>query len=124
MTNVHPLFVSIFRAYGVAPVERLRALDHDSAEDDARSEPSTDGAVPFGDDYAGEKSGDVRKSETVFDRSRHPKAEGRFDSARPLLTPTEDDEEERCRGCGTTREQHDHCRAPCPFDDCPFKETK
>lgn len=53
MTNVHPLFVSIFRAYGVAPA---------------------------------------------------------------------DEEEERCPGCGTTREQHKHCEAPCPFDGCPFKE--
>lgn len=53
MTNVHPLFVSIFRAYGVAPA---------------------------------------------------------------------DEEEERCQGCGTTREQHKHCEAPCPFEDCPFKD--
>lgn len=80
MTSPHPMFVSIFRAYGVAPVERLRALDHDSAEDDALPVPSTDGGVPFGD--------------------------------------------ETCRGCGVTREQNDHCQAPCPFDDCPFKETK
>lgn len=40
------------------------------------------------------------------------------------VAPTELDEEERCRGCGVTREQHKHMEAPCPFEDCPFKETK
>jgi len=52
MTNVHPMFVSIIRAYGVAP--------------------------------------------------------------------TEDEEEERCKGCGVTREQDKHMETPCPFADCPF----
>lgn len=40
------------------------------------------------------------------------------------VAPTEDEEEERCKGCGVTREQHSHCDAPCPFDECPFKEMK
>lgn len=35
-----------------------------------------------------------------------------------------DEEEERCIGCGTAREQHKHCEAPCPFDGCPFKEDE
>lgn len=33
---------------------------------------------------AGEESGDVRKSETVADRSRHPNAVAGFDSQHPL----------------------------------------
>ena len=33
-------------------------------------------------------------------------------------------DQERCKGCGVTREQNDICETPCPFDECPFKEMK
>jgi hypothetical protein len=39
---------------------------------------------------------------------------------KPVRSP--DGDEERCRGCSVTREQHRHMEAPCPFEDCPFKE--
>ena len=88
MTTPHPMFVSIFRAYGVAPTE------------DEEHRPGryicmrcclpTDNEDDLCDDCA---------------------AEGRKQMG-------------LCPMCGVDPERHSHCDAPCPFDECPFKENK
>lgn len=77
MTSPHPMFMSIFRAYGVAPTGPFTCMYCTQGTDN---------------------------DDDICDDCR---SEG-----------------EQCKGCGVTREQHKHMEAPCPFEDCPFKEMK